>query len=84
MDNQMIRRRTQGIERPDDVGLFALLSAFLSIPGFRTPGGGMHRLVASHCSNGRHSISAAWQRLSQSGYLKRTRLPDGSSRLHDV
>ena len=84
MDNQMIRRRTQGIERPDDVGLFALLSAFLSIPGFRTPGGGMHRLVAAHCSNGRHSISAAWQRLSRSGYLKRTRLPDGSFRLHDL
>lgn len=84
MDNQIIRRRTPGLQRPEDVGLFALLSAFLSIPGFRTPGGGLHRLVASHCSNGRHSINAAWQRLSQAGYLKRTRLPDASFRLYDL
>ena len=84
MDNQIIRRRAPGLQRPEDVGLFALLSAFLSIPGFRTPGGGLHRLVASHCSNGRHSINAAWQRLSQAGYLKRTRLPDASFRLYDL
>lgn len=84
LDNQLIRRRAEGIEHPDDVGLFALLSAFLSIPDFRTPGGGLHAAIAKHCSNGRHTRNAAWQRLSRAGYLKRTRLPDSKFRLRDL
>ena len=84
LDNSIIRRRAEGITHPDDVGLFALLSAFLSIPSFRTPNGGMHAAIAKHCTNGRHTVNAAWQRLSRSGYLKRTRLPDEHYRLRDL
>lgn len=84
MDNRIIRRRAEGITNPDDVGLFALLSVFLSIPDFKTPTGGLHAAVAKHCTNGRHTINAAWQRLSAAGYLKRTRLPDASFRLCDI
>ena len=84
LDNRIIRRRAEGITSPDDVGLFALLSVFLSIPDFKTPTGGLHAAVAKHCSNGRHTVNAAWQRLSAAGYLKRTRLPDASFRLCDI
>ena len=84
LDNNIIRRRAEGITNPDDVGLFALLSVFLSIPDFRTPTGGLHAAVAKHCRNGRHTINAAWQRLSAAGYLKRTRLPDGDFVLRDI
>ena len=84
LDNHIIRRRAEGITSPDDVGLFALLSVFLSIPDFKTPAGGLHAAVAKHCSNGRHSINAAWQRLAGAGYLKRTRMPDASFCLRDV
>ena len=84
LDNHIIRRRAEGITGPDDVGLFALLSVFLSIPDFKTPAGGLHAAVAKHCSNGRHTINAAWQHLSTAGYLKRTRLPDHNYRLCDI
>lgn len=84
LDNHIIRRRAEGITGPDDVGLFALLSVFLSIPDFKTPAGGLHAAVAKHCSNGRHTINAAWQHLSAAGYLKRTRLPDQNYRLCDI
>jgi hypothetical protein len=84
LDNSIIRRRAEGITHPDDVGLFALLSAFLSIPSFRTPNGGMHAAIAKHCANGRHTVNAAWQRLARSGYLKRTRLPDDHYHLRDL
>ena len=84
LDNSIIRRRAEGIEHPDDVGLFALLSVYLSIPDFRTPGGGLHAAVEKHCSNGRHTINASWQRLSRAGYLKRTRLPDETYQLRDI
>ncbi len=84
LDNSIIRRRAEGITHPDDVGLFALLSVYLSIPDFRTPNGGLHAAIQKHCSNGRHTVNAAWQRLSRAGYLKRTRLPDEHYQLRDI
>lgn len=83
LDNDMIRRRAPGMTDLGDVGLFALLSFYLSIPDFRTPGGGLHAAIAKHCSNGRHSQNVAWSHLAHAGYLKRTRLPDGKGGLTD-
>ena len=84
IDNSIIRRRTEGITTLDDVGLFALLSAFLSIPSFRTPYGGLQAAIAKHCRNGRHTVHAAWLHLCHAGYLKRVRLPDAQHQLRDL
>jgi hypothetical protein len=84
IDNSIIRRRTEGITTLDDVGLFALLSAFLSIPSFRTPYGGLQAAISKHCRNGRHTIHAAWLHLCHAGYLKRVRLPDAQHLLRDL
>lgn len=84
MDNQIIRRRAEGISTLDDVGLYAMLSAFLSIPNFKTPNGGLQAALAKHCRNGRHTIHNAWLHLSQAGYLKRVRLPDAQFCLRDI
>ncbi len=84
LDNHIIRRRADGIADLEDVGLFALLSFYLSIPDFHTPSGGLHAAVAKHCSNGRHTRNTAWSHLAHAGYLKRTRLPDENGCLKDI
>lgn len=83
LDNSILCGKDEKINSPATVGLYALLSAFLSNPSFRTPNGGLHHAIARHCANGRHSLNRQWKTLYQAGYLKRTRLPNAAGILHD-
>jgi len=65
------------------VGLYGVISAFLSNPDFKTSYGGFKEAVLKHCSNGRYSFCAYWNTLKSSGFLKRTRIPEGPHCFHD-
>ena len=84
LSNNILRRKEPGLNRLADVGLYALLSTYLSIPSFRTPNGGMRKAIAKHCRNGRHSRDAAWRHLYLAGFLKRNRYSDGNGNLKDL
>lgn len=84
LSNRILRRQEPGLTRLADVGLYALLSTYLSIPSFRTPNGGMRKAIAKHCRNGRHSRDVAWKHLYAAGFLKRSRFPDEKGNLKDL
>ena len=66
-----------------ELGLYSMLSAFLSIPYFECAPGGMQALLMKHCTNRYHSLHGSWMRLTSSGMLKRVRMPVGLNRFSD-
>ena len=66
-----------------DLGLYSMLAGLLSDPAFGSPSGGMHHILLSHASNRYYSLHGAWKRLTSSGLLQRTRIPDGTNRFRD-
>lgn len=66
-----------------ELGLSMMLSSVLSNPSFTYAAGGMQNLLLKHCKNKYFSLHATWKRLSQKGFLRRTRIPVGTNCFHD-
>lgn len=66
-----------------ELGLYMMLSSVLSNPSFTYAAGGMQNLLLKHCKNKYFSLHATWKRLSQKGFLRRTRIPVGTNCFHD-
>lgn len=74
ISNDNIRNR-KNISKLSDIGTYMILQAFVSIPDFKTPYGGLFSACLKHCSNGRYSFRNSWKRLKDNGFLKRIRMP---------
>lgn len=72
------------IKTPATLGLYALISAFLSNPNMKSASyGGFKEAVIKHCSNGRYSFCASWNDIKSAGFLKRARIPFGVHQFRD-
>lgn len=66
-----------GISSLKELGLYGMLSAFLSNPSFSFASGGLQKLLLRHCKNKYYSLHKSWNQLSSLGLLKRIRIPTG-------
>ena len=66
-----------------DLGLYAMLGAFLSNPAFTYAHGGLTHLLSLHAKNRYYSLHGALMRLQKDGYLQRTRIPCGKNCFQD-
>ncbi len=82
VSNEKIRL-TGSIDSLKELGLYMMLSAFLSNPAFTVASGGMQKLLLRHCKNRFFSLHGAWRSLSAKGLLKRTRVPLRKNRFSD-
>lgn len=62
---------------PREQIVYALAAAYLSIPNFQCPYGGMKALLRKQSANGIETLSNIWQSLQRKGYLKILRAPIG-------
>ncbi len=66
-----------------DLALYAMIGTVLSNPSFTYANGGLQNLLLRHTKNRYFSLHRAFRRLTQSGYLRRTRIPEGTNCFHD-
>lgn len=72
-----------GFSSLGDLALYAMIGTVLSNPAFTYAAGGLHNLLLRHTKNRYFSLHGAIRRLMTAGYLKRTRIPEGTNCFHD-
>lgn len=60
--------------------LYTMVGAYLSIPNFEAPKGGLKRLILNHTAHGLSSVQKVWDALTSAGYLKIRRAPISDNR----
>lgn len=76
-------RQTYGFSSLGDLALYAMIGTVLSNPSFTYANGGLQNLLLRHTKNRYFSLHSAIRRLTESGYLLRTRIPEGTNCFHD-
>lgn len=72
-----------GFSSIGDLALYAMIGTVLSNPRHTYAGGGLQHLLLRHTKNRYFSLHGAFRRLSCTGYLQRTRIPEGKNCFHD-
>lgn len=77
------RAEEYGFSSIGDLALYAMIGTVLSNPSFTYANGGLQNLLLHHTKNRYFSLHGAFRRLSTTGYLLRTRIPEGKNCFRD-
>ncbi len=72
-----------GFSSLGDLALYAMIGVVLSNPSFTYAHGGLQNLLLRHTRNRYFSLHNAVRRITKAGYLRRTRIPEGTNCFHD-
>jgi len=82
-DSQQQSQNPYGFSSLGDLALYAMIGSILSNPSFTYAYGGLQHLLLRHTRNRYFSLHNAVRRLNKTGYLCRTRIPDGKNCFRD-